>query len=439
MVCAHCGATHAPEAAVCPRTDRPLSARGPCGQIIDRYRVDALLGVGGFGSVYRGRHVHTNRAVAIKILRADLAADGAMLARFKREAQTIAAIDSPHVVQVLDWGALADGDAYLVMELLAGHDLKTELAHKGPLAVDRALELVRQILSALDAVHARRAVHRDLKPANVFLVDIERRDWVKVIDFGISKLRGPTGMMAAVRTELDMSFGTPGYMAPEQIRGSDVDQRADVFAAAAILFEMLAGDLPYGRVGYEDYVMRVWRGSAQSIRELVPAVPERLEAAIACALERDPAARWPTAAAFAEALGVELAASAAPTPPREPVPDGAEPTRRDPPRRRRVWLAIAGAVVVGAGTAAAVRAVHTDDDPAPIGELVVQPAATPAPAPHTTLTPPPTVPPAPLPPPQAVDAAHADPHPAPRPHKRASTFEHTAHGAPVETDLGKDR
>jgi serine/threonine-protein kinase len=171
MVSAHCGATHAPEAAVCPRTDRPLSAPGPCGQVIDRYAIDALLGRGGFGSVYRGRHVHTHRAVAIKILRGDLAADGAMLARFKREAQTMAAIDSPHVVQVLDWGALPDGDAYLVMELLAGHDLRTELSHKGPFAVDRALELARQMLSALDAVHARRAVHRDLKPANVFLVD----------------------------------------------------------------------------------------------------------------------------------------------------------------------------------------------------------------------------------------------------------------------------
>jgi serine/threonine-protein kinase len=213
------------------------------GHLIDRYELELLLQSGGCGSVWRAHHVHTRRPVAIKLLDAARAQHPAALARFTREAQLVADIDSPHVVQVLDWGELDGGEAYLVMELLRGHDLRRELSvrHKLPLA--EALDIARQMIAGLAAAHARRIVHRDLKPSNVFLVEdgVHRR--VKLVDFGIGKRL--VSRVDVHTTAMDVSLGTPGYMAPEQVRAIDADERSDIYAAAVVLYELIAGVRPW--------------------------------------------------------------------------------------------------------------------------------------------------------------------------------------------------
>ena len=194
-----------------------------------RYEVGASIGVGGMAEVFRGRDVRLGREVAVKILRADLAREPSFQARFRREAQSAASLAAPNIVSVYDTGN-EGGVPFIVMELVAGRTLRTILSTEGRLLPQRALEVVADILSALDSAHAAGIVHRDIKPANVMLTPAGE---VKVMDFGIARAMADT---ASMMTQTAAVIGTAAYLSPEQARGEHVDARSDLYSTGCLLY-----------------------------------------------------------------------------------------------------------------------------------------------------------------------------------------------------------
>ena len=216
-----------------------------------KYRVDALIGRGGMGAVYRARDLRLERDVAVKVVRGELVASPEARERFRREAQLVARLQHPAIVTVFDYGTLPDGAAYLVMEYVRGEDLRTRLA-KGPLPPADAVALLAAIAEGVEAAHRESVLHRDLKPENVLLPS---HGGPKVLDFGVAKAM-PGGGGDATLTASGTIVGTPAYMAPEQIRGERVDARTDIFSLAVIGYEMLTGRLPFGSGSFVDVAMR---------------------------------------------------------------------------------------------------------------------------------------------------------------------------------------
>lgn len=271
--------------------------------IADTYRITAQLGVGGMGTVWAADHVRLpGKRVAVKILHAALAS-GEVLLRFRREAEIASRIGHPNIVEVLDFNTLPGGEPYLVMELLAGESLAERL-RRGALPEKTALAITRQIASALFAVHRMNVVHRDLKPDNIFLcpreVDGELRDHVKVLDFGISKIRNSQ----TVVTQDAAILGTPYYMSPEQASGKnqEIDGRTDLFALGAILFEMLTGTTAFPGDSLPSVIYQVVFQPHPALLHAAPSVSPALAAAVDRALAKNPADRFPDMSAFALAL-----------------------------------------------------------------------------------------------------------------------------------------
>jgi eukaryotic-like serine/threonine-protein kinase len=214
--------------------------------LADRYRVDRLIGEGAMGRVYLAEHVLMRKRVALKVLHRELTTVPEFVQRFEREARAAAQIEHPHVAAATDFGKLADGSVFLILEFVQGLAL-SELVDKGPIDVGRVLTIALQVSEAVEAAHQRGIVHRDLKPDNLLLVESEDKgDFIKVLDFGIAKV--PTEANEEVGkplTQVGMVYGTPEYMAPEQALGQDVDGRADLYAIGVIMFEMLTGRRPY--------------------------------------------------------------------------------------------------------------------------------------------------------------------------------------------------
>jgi len=212
--------------------------------VMDRYLIEAELGSGASGTVYRGQHVRLRRNVAIKVLHEGFADDQTMLARFRREAEATARLRHPNVIGVLDVGETQDGHQLMVMDLVEGQSLD-ELMEAG-LPPGRIINLVRQVLAGLDHAHSAGLVHRDLKPDNVIVEqDHHGQEVPRIVDFGIAALRSDEAAGAGRLTAQGALLGTPRYMAPEQARGDRVDHRADLFALGVILFEMLSGTAPF--------------------------------------------------------------------------------------------------------------------------------------------------------------------------------------------------
>src|SRR5690606_17837825 len=208
-----------------------------------RYAVESLLGYGGMGGVFKATHTGLHRPVAIKVLRSQGDDGGEATQRFEREAYSASRLDHPNCARVHDFGTLAGGDKYLVMELVEGHELQKLIPL--PWAPERALELATQILCALEHGHAHGIVHRDLKPANViFHADAQRRPEDKLVDSGLAKVLDG-GVFDKKLTRTGMVFGTPNYMSPEQASGGKVDGRTDIYAAGLILYQVLAGHPPF--------------------------------------------------------------------------------------------------------------------------------------------------------------------------------------------------
>lgn len=225
--------------ATSPASDDPL-----IGTIIgDRYRVEAELGSGGMGTVYRAEHVMMEKRVALKVLHPNLAVVGSVMDRFQREAVALSRIEHPNVVAATDFGKLKNGSYYLALEYVDGRNLAETLQVEGLLDVRRALHISHQIAEALDAAHGHGIVHRDLKPHNVMLSGQSGAETVKVLDFGLAKLRSKT--IEGSTANIGSVFGTPHYMAPEQVASTNVDARADLYSLGIMMFEMLTGRRPF--------------------------------------------------------------------------------------------------------------------------------------------------------------------------------------------------
>lgn len=318
--CQHCGSTHPPGTPNCPRTGDSMSQPGPIGQRLDRYQVESLLGAGGFGSVFRARHVHTDAVVALKVLKAQLGADPQMVERFLREARAAAAVGSDHIVRVLDAGQGPDGTPFLALELLEGVDMKDLAVQQAPLPPMRVVLLCLQVLDGLEAAHKKGIVHRDMKPANAFVVrKVDDRgtdkDFVKLLDFGISKMHSEGG---SGLTMTGVAMGTPSYMAPEQFFDArSVDARADVYSVAVMMYELLSGRLPLDADSYAGLIVKVRTEQPPHLTQVAPNVPKPLADAVMVGLAKEKEQRWGSAKEFANAL---RAAMGLPLPGNTPIP-----------------------------------------------------------------------------------------------------------------------
>ncbi|MCZ7678849.1 MAG: serine/threonine protein kinase [Sandaracinaceae bacterium] len=213
------------------------------GQTVDgRYLMEGVLGQGGMGVVYRAKHVVLGKPLAMKVLKADVSKDQEIIARFRQEAQSASGIGSQHIIDISDFGQLADGSTYFVMELLDGQELTKAIENERPIPPERVVHIAKQLCDALGAAHERGIVHRDMKPDNVFLVKRgKNEDFVKVLDFGIAKVGGANSKL----TRAGQVFGTPHYTSPEQCSGQPVDHRTDIYALGVILYEMACGRVPF--------------------------------------------------------------------------------------------------------------------------------------------------------------------------------------------------
>jgi tRNA A-37 threonylcarbamoyl transferase component Bud32/GAF domain-containing protein len=301
--CPECGRCLPPGAKTCPDDGTLLRASPTVPHVIDqKYRLDRLIGRGGMGAVYRARDVRLDRDVAIKVVRAELLDDPEARTRFRREAQIVARLQHPGIVSVFDYGTLPDGAAFLVMELVRGEDLRHVLRRDGALPASRVLPLVCAICAAVQAAHREGVLHRDLKPENILLLDGDAS--VKVLDFGVAKVlsdRASEQTALGTVTGTGVLLGTPAYMAPEQLRSQPVDARTDVFSLGVIAYEMLTGELPFGRASLWDIGARQASGM-KPLRSPHGDLPPHLEPAIARALSVDPAERPASAMAFASEL-----------------------------------------------------------------------------------------------------------------------------------------
>jgi eukaryotic-like serine/threonine-protein kinase len=270
--------------------------------VAERYRIIGLLGRGGMGAVYRVEHVKLKKEMALKLLRPEISKLDDVAKRFEREAEAAARLDHPNIISVTDFGSTDAGQLFLVMELLNGPSLAKMLLKDGAMPAPRALHIIRQVLSALQRAHSAGVVHRDLKPDNIVLVEREgERDVVKLLDFGIAKLVASDGAGEQL-TRAGAIFGTPQYFSPEQAMGEPVDARADLYAAGVMMYEMLTGQRPFEAQSVVELIsMHVTRDPAP-VSQLAPHIQPALSEAVARAMNKRRADRFPDASAMWQAL-----------------------------------------------------------------------------------------------------------------------------------------
>ncbi len=294
-----------------PEAPAPPAEPGihPSGTLLsDRYQIDAFLGAGAMGKVYRAEHVLMKKTVALKVLHPEMMQNAEVVKRFQLEAQAAGNIRHPNVCTATDFGLTEQGESFLVMEYLEGETLQSTIQAYGRLTPLRAIHIAQQICSALEQAHNEGIVHRDLKPENIMLIESEGDpDYVKIMDFGIASVRMEKGSSEDNTTRLTqagMVYGTPHYMSPEQVVGADIDHRVDLYSVGVVLFEMLTGKLPFD----SDSLVRLM---GMHITEAAPApssvcpeaaLPAALDALVLKLLAKAPEDRPQSAGAVREEL-----------------------------------------------------------------------------------------------------------------------------------------
>ncbi|MEJ7732073.1 MAG: serine/threonine-protein kinase [Polyangiaceae bacterium] len=278
------------------------------GAVVGEYRVEAKLGEGGFGSVYRAVHPLIGKTAAIKVLNRQYSSNPQMVSRFIAEARAVNQIRHRSIVDIFAFGSLDDGRQYYVMELLEGMTFDRYIRQQGRLSPEAAIPILRALGRALDAAHAAGIAHRDLKPENIILtVDEDGGVSPKLLDFGIAKLMVDSGMTHKTRT--GTPIGTPQYMSPEQCRGKNVDHRTDVYSFGVLVYEALTGQLPFDGDDVMELMVKHTTAIAPAASTVHAGLPPALDAPLAHMLEKDPARRPSTVGAAVEELA-EAAASA---------------------------------------------------------------------------------------------------------------------------------
>ena len=287
MRCPTCGSDSGDSSRYCPSCGSTLARNAAEGDeyigktIAKKYRVEALIGEGGMGKVYKARQLALEKAVVLKVLRQSLLSDERTVARFQREAKAASRLNHPNSIGILDFGQAEDGALFIAMEFIAGQDLHQILSREWPLSEGRVVRIVSQVLSALSDAHGAGVIHRDLKPENI-MVEQRRNepDFVKVLDFGIAKITDNNGDDGPALTRAGFVCGTPEYMSPEQARGSQLDHRSDLYGVGVILYQLMTGLLPFesdSAVGF---------ATKHLTEEPLPPTKRRPEARISPAMER---------------------------------------------------------------------------------------------------------------------------------------------------------
>jgi tRNA A-37 threonylcarbamoyl transferase component Bud32 len=388
-----------------------------------RYEVLRRIGEGGMGAVYEAKHALIGKRVAVKVLLEKFHAKRDFVARLLQEARLASSIGHENIVDVTDFGTTDDGRSFVVMEFLDGESLAELERREAPLPIERSLRIARQAASALEAAHAKGIFHRDVKPENLYLIRRGDADFVKVVDFGISKAVKPGGDEGAEAyrlTHTGLLLGTPLYMSPEQARGDeDLDHRADIWALGVLLYECLTGEVPFRANNYLQIISQVLTAEPAPPSRLRPelGIPDAVDAVVMRAMEKDRERRYQTMAELEQDLELLLAGDQNVGLPR-PVA-GAVTAPRSGPKR---WpLVLVATAVLTVGVSSALRRPPVEVGPTPPARVMVAP---------------PTVPPAPLAPappgPGAASTApparkvrlHADRHPSPaRPAGSAASVE----------------
>ena len=380
-----------------------LAGRGEaCGRTLGPYELIELLGKGSSGYVYRARHAVLRRSVAIKVLSDELADDWSSVARFLAEARAVNMLDHAHVLDVTDIAMASEpGEVpWFVMELLEGSDLAHMMAGK-PMDLLESLRIMRDVCQGLDVTHRQGIVHRDVKPENIFVARIDGRDVVKLIDFGIARLRDALSAEPVIVGEI---IGTPCYMAPEQTGMREVDHRADLYAVGAVLLEMLTGEPPFGTDDLTvlvDQLLHQEAPLASSRVTLPKAVRDDVDWLIARCLKKEPGDRYATARAVIADIDriVDTLGAAEKIEKLARLPNLVAPPRND---RRRITYGVAGVAAVALAAVLVARwvwpSVAHDADAAsrdthePSPNPALPPPAPPAEAPSALPSPPVEVP-----------------------------------------------
>src|SRR5262245_13258626 len=276
-----------------------------------KYRIVRLLGEGGMGAVYEGVNTRIHRKVAIKVLHATVAAKADVVQRFEKEAQAAGRIGSEHIVEVLDLGNLPTGERFMVMEYLEGESLGDRIKRKKRIGPHEMAHVLYQLLEGLAAAHAAGIIHRDIKPDNVYLLNTKagQRDFVKLLDFGVSKFNTLDADMSMTKTGAVM--GTPFYMAPEQARGGKVDIRSDLYSVGVVVYQAVTGRVPFHAETFNELVFKIALESPEPAELVAPGLDLRFAQLIARAMMRDVNARFQAARDFQAAVAKWMAAAGA--------------------------------------------------------------------------------------------------------------------------------